>query len=343
MKLRCYSFILKNKGAFRVAHGSRTHTDTLIVSLERNGFKGLGEAAHVPYYGIEIKNSIEAINKISKDTYLQKDLDHESLNEFLVNKLGGNHFAICAVDMAYWDLKSQESGLILSDYIATKMSLEPNIRQLPLSNFTIGIGTLDEMVAKVKATDFPALKVKLGTNEDDKIIKAIRQNTDATLRIDANTGWKTSEAIYLSQVMLENDVEFIEQPFAREAYDDMEQLQQSVDAIFIADESCKFESDVENCIGAFDGVNIKLSKCGGLTPALRMITQARSYDMKIMIGCMTESSIGISALSHLLPYVDYADLDGALLIENDPALGVVIDKGVARFRKVGGHGGKLLE
>lgn len=341
MKLSCHPFTLKNRGAFRVAHGSRTHTDTLIVGIERNGFRGLGEAAHVPYYNIEVKSSIEAINRLAKNSFLQKDLDHESLNEFLVKKLGGNHFAICALDMAYWDLKAQEQGQNLTDYIATKTELIKNNGPLPLSNFTIGIGTIDEMVSKVKATDFPALKVKLGTSEDDKIIKAIRQNTDATLRIDANTGWKTSEALYLSQVMLENDVEFIEQPFVREAYREMEQLRQGVDAIFIADESCKFESDVENCIGAFDGINIKLSKCGGITPALRMIARARSYDMKIMIGCMTESSIGISALSHLLPYVDYADLDGALLIENDPAEGVVIDKGVACFVDGVGHGGVL--
>jgi L-alanine-DL-glutamate epimerase-like enolase superfamily enzyme len=197
------------------------------------------------------------------------------------------------------------------------------------------------MAEKAKASDFPIIKVKLGSAEDDMLIRSIRKATNAKLRVDANTGWRTSEAIYLSEVMNENKVEFIEQPFAREAYEEMAQLRQSVKATFIADESCKFEADLEKCIGAFDGINIKLSKCGGITPALRMIDKARSVGMKLMLGCMTESSIGISALAHLLPFVDYADLDGALLINNDPSDGVKIIKGEAIFTGGFGHGGGL--
>lgn len=341
MKISLYAITLATKGAFKIAHGSRTHTDTLIIGLEEDGIWGWGEAAHVPYYGISIERSIQEIKDISKDSYLDKNHSHEDFNAFLVHKLKGNHFAICAMDMAYWDLKAKQSEKTLSEYIQSSGLIHQKAGKLPLSSFTVGIGTATEMAEKAKASDFPIIKVKLGSAEDDKLIRSIRKATTATLRVDANTGWRTSEAIYLSEVMNENNVEFIEQPFAREAYEEMAVLRQSVKATFIADESCKFESDLEPCIGAFDGINIKLSKCGGITPALRMIDKARSVGMKLMIGCMTESSIGISALSHLLPFVDYADLDGALLINNDPADGVKIIKGEAIFTGGFGHGGEI--
>ncbi|SOE21774.1 L-alanine-DL-glutamate epimerase [Spirosomataceae bacterium TFI 002] len=341
MKINLHAITLENKGAFKIAHGSRTHTDTLIVGLEKDGITGWGEAAHVPYYGIDVERSVREIQSFAKDSFLDQNPSHEAFNDFLVEKLKGNHFAICAMDMAYWDLRAKQAEKTLSDYILSSGLLKQPAGRIPFSSFTIGIGTADEMAKKAKATDFPIIKVKLGTAEDDKLIRAIRKATNATLRIDANTGWRTSEAIYLSEVMNENGVEFIEQPFARDAYEEMSQLRQSVKAIFIADESCKFEADLEKCIGAFDGINIKLSKCGGITPTLRMIDKARNVDMKLMLGCMTESSIGISALSHLLPFVDYADLDGALLIKNDPAVGVKIVKGEAIFRGGFGHGGGL--
>lgn len=343
MKINLHAITLKNKGAFKIAHGSRTQTETLIIGLEEGGIIGWGEAAHVPYYGISVERSIKEIEAFAKDSFLNQNPSHEAFNDFFAEKLKGNHFAICALDMAYWDLKAKQAEKTLSEYILSSGLLKQKAGKMPFSSFTIGIGSAEEMAEKAKATGFPIIKVKLGTAEDDKLIRAIRKATKATLRIDANTGWRTSEAIYLSEVMNENKVEFIEQPFAREAYEEMAQLRQSVKAIFIADESCKYEADLEKCIGAFDGINIKLSKCGGITPALRMIDKARNAGMKLMIGCMTESSIGISALSHLLPFVDYADLDGALLINNDPATGVKIVKGEAIFADRFGHGGELLK
>jgi L-alanine-DL-glutamate epimerase-like enolase superfamily enzyme len=202
-------------------------------------------------------------------------------------------------------------------------NLDPT--QAPTTSYTIGMAPLDEMVAKLKEKPWPLYKIKLGTDHDLEIIRTLRQHTDATFRVDANTGWTAAQTIEYSHQLKALGVEFIEQPLVADAWADHRQVLAESALSIIADESCHVEADVARCANHFDGINIKLVKCGGLTPARRMIAQARQLGLKVMMGCMTESSVGISAIAHIAPLLDYVDMDGALLLAKDPAIGVVID------------------
>lgn len=211
------------------------------------------------------------------------------------------------------------------------------------SSYTIGIDSIEKMIAKLnELPDWKIYKIKLGTDRDVEIIRQLRQHTSATFRVDANCGWTAEETIENSHVLKELGVEFIEQPLAANA-DREEQKKVFEDSALpiVADESCLVEADVEKCVGRFHGVNVKLCKCGGLTPAARMLRQAKTFGMKTMVGCMVESSVGISAAAQLLPLLDYADLDGAVLISEDPADGVSVTNGAVRLGERFGNGVEL--
>lgn len=319
MKIETIAYRLKNKNPFRIAHGERTATDTLLVKLHFDKLTGIGEAAHVPYYGIHVNQSMKDLHALSLDHISQDLPSPEEFFHYAKNKLGNNHFALCALDMAFWDLICRLEKKSLLDRLNLHSSISTR------SSYTIGIGSLNEMIEKVRHSTFDILKIKLGTEEDAEIIREIKSITNAVLRVDANTGWQPNTAYELSLAMLENDVEFIEQPLPRESWKEMRNLKNTSSAIFIADESCMNLEDVNACADSFHGINIKLSKCGGISPALQMIKEAKRLNIKTMLGCMTESSVGISALAQLAPLVDYLDLDGALLIENDPAVGSYLD------------------
>ncbi len=326
---------LKNKHTFRIAHGVRKGVDTFIVSLSDGEFTGLGEATPVPYYGFsanDLKVLLEQHQK-SIETY---DLQGaEAFWEYMNPMLSTNRFAQCALDMAAHDLVAKRKGLPL--YKTWGL----NFDTIPLSNFTVGIDEIPIMVERMKEVDFPIYKIKLGTANDIEIIKELRKTTDALFRVDANCAWTVEETIANAKAFEHLGVEFIEQPLPHDCIDDMKSVINAINLPLIADESCITESDVENCHGKFDGVNIKLAKCGGLTPALRMIKQAKSLGLKTMVGCMTESSVGISAIAHLLPLLDYVDMDGSILISNDPAEGVVLNRGRAILPNRNGTGAEL--
>jgi L-alanine-DL-glutamate epimerase-like enolase superfamily enzyme len=213
--------------------------------------------------------------------------------------------------------------------------------KVPFSNYTLGIDEIPKMIEKMKEFDFPIYKIKLGTPNDIEIVKALRKETKAIFRVDANTSWSVEETVENSKKLLELGVEFIEQPLKADDFEGMKEVIKHTKLPIIADESCIVETDVERCIGHFSGVNIKLAKCGGITPALRMIKTARAAKMKVMMGCMTESSIGISAIAQLLPMLDYVDMDGAMLIANDPADGVTIENGKVFYPERNGIGAFL--
>ncbi len=199
------------------------------------------------------------------------------------------------------------------------------------------------MVAKLnEVPDWPVYKIKLGTADDIQIIRELRGHTDAVFRVDANCGWSVTETIENSIELKELGVEFIEQPLLANDFDGSRRVYQDSALPIIADESCISESDVERCSGCFHGVNIKLVKCGGITPARRMIQQARQLGLKAMVGCMTESTVGISAIAQLLPLLDYVDMDGAALLAHDIARGVVVDRGLCTFADENGNGVSLL-
>jgi len=213
------------------------------------------------------------------------------------------------------------------------------IDHYPTTNYTIGIANIDTMVTKMKERPWPIYKIKLGTENDLQIIKELRKCTDAIFRIDANCAWSAEETIDNAPQLKDLGVEFIEQPLKADNWEGMEKVMPHCVLPVIADESCIVEDDVEKCALHFNGINIKLTKCGGLTPALRMIKKAKALGLKVMVGCMTESSVGISAIAQLLPQLDYVDMDGALLLKEDIANGVQIkDDGSLIFPKLGGSG-----
>jgi L-alanine-DL-glutamate epimerase-like enolase superfamily enzyme len=196
-----------------------------------------------------------------------------------------------------------------------------------LTDYTIGIDSIDKMVSKLKEKPWPIYKIKVGTADDIGIVKALRENTDAILRVDANAGWDLDTALKLIPQLKELGVEFVEQPLAKDDWEGMKVLYKESLLPLFADEACVAEQDVEKCKGYFHSINIKLTKCSGITPARRMIKKARESDMKVMIGCMNESTIGSAAIAHLLPFIDYVDMDGPLLLEEDIATGIEYDSG----------------
>jgi L-alanine-DL-glutamate epimerase-like enolase superfamily enzyme len=218
-----------------------------------------------------------------------------------------------------------------------------NPADAPVSNYTIGIDTVDVMVAKMQAQPWPIYKIKLGTHHDLGIVRELRRHTEARFRVDANCGWTAEQTIRYSEELSKLGVEFIEQPLKADDWEGMKEVFAHSRLPVIADESCITEVDVARCKGYFHGINIKLTKCGGPTAALRMIVQARQWGMKVMMGCMTESSVGISAIAHLAPLLDYVDMDGALLIKNDLAEGAkATPQGVA-YTNRNGNGVQMLD
>lgn len=335
MKLGCHVVHLKNKHTFRIAHGSRTGVDTLIVSLSDEKYTGLGEATPVPYYGFHA-NDLKLLLESHRETIESYNLeDATSLWEFLNPVLSTNHFAQCALDIAAHDLVAKRHNLPLYQHWGLQLD------RLPISNYTVGIDDIPNMVKRMQEVDFPVYKVKLGTPHDVEIIKELRKHTNAVFRVDANCAWTIEETIGNAKAFEVLGVEFIEQPLPAASFSEMIEVKKYVNLPLIADESCIVESDVDKCQNRFDGVNIKLAKCGGLTPALRMIQRAKDLQLKTMVGCMTESSVGISAIAHLLPLLDYVDMDGSLLISNDPADGVYLDSGKAVFPNRNGTGAEL--
>ena len=321
MTCHYHSFNLAFRHPFTISRGTKTHQPTLIVELEHRGYKGYGEAPAISYYHIPVEKMIADLEE--KKPFIEKFAltDPERYWHYLHHLLPQNPFLVCALDIAAWDLFGQLRGQPLYRL----WNLDP--RRTPLTDFTIGIDTIDKMVAKMKETPWPIYKIKLGTPEDIAIMRALRGHTDAVFRVDANAGWTLEEALQILPVLQELNVEFVEQPLAKDNWEGMKVLYEKSPLPLIADEACVREEDVAACKGHFHGINIKLTKCSGITPARRMIAEARSYGMKVMVGSMNESTIGSAAIAHLLPELDYVDMDGPLLLKEDLGEGLVFDQG----------------
>ncbi len=335
MKLSIRTYQLQLAQTFRISHGARDVQPTMVVELSDGTNHGFGEATATSYYGLKLEDmaaTLEQLRPIIESVEMETP---ELLWEKLFPHLGAHPFIQCAIDVAAHDLFARQKSLPLYQL----WGLTPH--NLPLSNYTIGIGSIDEMVSKIKEKPWPVYKIKLGTSDDLAIIKALRKYTNATFRVDANTAWTAAQTIELAPELKALGVEFIEQPLKADDWDGMKQVHELSVLPIIADESCQVEADATKCHGFFHGINIKLMKCGGLTPARRMIQQAKALGMKVMVGCMTESSVGISAIAHLLPLLDYVDMDGALLLKEDIATGVCIDNGQVHYVEGAGTGVEL--
>lgn len=321
MKVQYWSYQLKFKHPFTISKGTKTHQPTLIVELEHRGIKGYGEAPAIAYYNIPVEKMIADLE--AKKMFVEKFAftDPERYWHYLHHLIPNNHFLVCALDIAAWDLYGKLKGKPLYQL------WNGDISKNPVTDYTIGIDSIDKMVAKLKEKPWPIYKIKVGTADDIAIVKALRENTDAILRVDANAAWDLETALQLIPRLKELGVELVEQPLAKDNWEGMKILHKASPLPLYADEACVYEQDVEKCRDHFHGINIKLTKCSGITPARRMITKARELDLKVMLGCMNESTVGSAAMAHLLPFIDQVDMDGPLLLEEDVATGLTYDFG----------------
>ena len=316
MKVFYKHFNLPFQYPFTISKGTKTQQSTLVVALEHFGIKGYGEAPAIAYYNISVEKMIEDLER--KKLFVEKFAfsDPERYWHYLHHLLPANPFLVCALDMAAWDL----FGKIKRKPLFNIWGL--NVAKAPVTDYTIGIDTIEKMVEKMQAKPWPIYKIKVGVEGDIKMVEALRKHTNAIFRVDANAGWTLEQALEKIPILKELGVEFVEQPLAKDNWEGMKVLYEKSPLPLIADESCVVEQDVEKCHLYFNGINIKLTKCSGITPARRMITKARELNMKVMVGCMNESSVGTAAIAHLAPLLDYVDMDGPLLLAEDIAKGV---------------------
>ena len=342
MKLDLKSYELPIKHIFRIARGASSVTESLIVSISADGHTGYGEATANAYYNAtipELTADIESVRSLVEGFSVEEP---DTLIEELLPTLGkifrSSPFALCALDLAVHDLW----GKLRGEPVHKLWGLDSS--NAPLSNYTIGIDSIPKMVEKMQeVADWPLLKIKLGTDEDLSIVRELRKHSDAIFRVDANCGWTADQTIAYAPELKELGVEFIEQPLPAEDTEDAQRVREASVLPVMADESCVSEADVARCEGRFHGINIKLVKCGGLAPARRMVADARQRGLKVMAGCMTESTVGISALAQLAPMLDYVDMDGAALLSSDIASGVKVVAGKAVYPDRPGNGVEMLE
>jgi L-alanine-DL-glutamate epimerase-like enolase superfamily enzyme len=339
MQLQLHAYDLPLRHTFTISRESITSQPTLVVELSAVGISGYGEATANAYYGFTIERMARDLAGVrgAIEGFNSPD-DPAGLYDELQPLLKDDPFALCAVDQAAYDLWGKFEKL------PTWKLWGLSIDKIPDSDYTIGIDQIDVMVAKMNEfPGWPIYKIKLGTDRDLEIVRELRKHTGAIFRVDANCGWTADQTIRNSHELKPLGVEFIEQPLKADQWEAMRRVRAESALPIIADESCIVEGDVERCAGLFHGINIKLVKCGGLTPARRMIAKARQLGLSVMVGCMTESTVGISAIAQLLPLLDYVDMDGAVLLAQDIASGVSLDKGRCIYPGVPGNGVTLLE
>jgi L-alanine-DL-glutamate epimerase-like enolase superfamily enzyme len=293
----------------------------MVRLIDEDGVEGWGEAAPTKFYG-ETADSVLAALKVYGGVLPDDPFQIENAEAAWLRALGGNPSARSALSAALHDLIGKKLGVP----VYRLWGLDP--AAAPRSTFTIGIDTAEKIRAKVReAAEYPILKIKLGGDRDLEILEAIRGETDRELRVDANCGWTVKHALRMLPVLDEFKVTVLEQPLVPTDLDGLAMVRRHARIPVIADESCRVAADIPALVGKVDGINIKLAKCGSLREALRMIAMARAHHLMVMVGCMIESSIGITAAAHFTPLVDIVDLDGAALLSNDPFAGATIAGG----------------
>ncbi|MBE0539438.1 MAG: dipeptide epimerase [Ignavibacterium sp.] len=333
MKFSFKPYTLELKHVFTVAVNSRTTTPVMLTEIEYDGIKGYGEASMPPYLGESQETATAFLSKVNLEQF-NDPFEMEKILDYVDSIEEKNTAAKASVDIALHDLVGKlmnQPWYKIWGYDETKT---------PYTTFTIGIDTAEVVKQKVKeAAEFKVLKVKLGRDNDKEMIETIRSVTNVPLTVDVNQGWKDKHfALDMINWLSEKNIEFVEQPMPKEMVDDLAWLTQNSPLPIIGDESVQRIPDVIKAHGVFSGINIKLMKCTGMREANKMLNLARSLNMKVMIGCMTETSCAISAASQLSPMVDWADLDGALLIKNDPFEGVKVIDGKVTLNNYPGIG-----
>ena len=337
MKLRFYPYTLQLKHTFTLATSSRTTTPTMMVEVEKDGIVGYGEASMPPYLGESQESAKAFLSKVDLTKY-DNPFTLEDILKDIDAIAPGNPAAKASIDIA------------LHDWIGKKMGYPwyqiwgLNPTKTPVTSFTIGIDTKDVVRQKVKEADiYKVLKVKLGRENDKEMIETIREVTDKPITVDVNQGWKDKAyALNMIEWLATRGILFVEQPMPKEQVDDIAWLRSKSPLPIMGDEGVQRLPDVKKAVGVYDGINVKLMKCTGMREAYTMITLARALGMKVMLGCMTETSCAISAAAQLSPLVDWADLDGAVLIKNDLFDGASIVNGKVTLTDRPGIGIKKL-
>ncbi|MCF6158273.1 MAG: dipeptide epimerase [wastewater metagenome] len=323
MKLSFHPIALHLKHTFRIAREIRDVQNTVIIQLnDEDGICGYGEAAPTTFFGEDSNSVMETFGRAAGLLENADPFQIEDITARLAYTFPQDTAARAAIDMALHDLVARKLKIPLYKLFGL------NQHDTRVTSFTIGIDTIEKMCEKVEeAKDFPVLKIKAGTRNDIEILEELRKITKAVFRVDANTGWTVNEAIEKLHIMEELGVELVEQPFPAGDIESLRKIRGQVKIPVFADEDVKISADIPGLLGVVDGINIKLMKCGGIREAVRMIHTARVHGLKIMIGCNIESSLSVTAAAHIMSLVDYVDLDGHLLITNDPYAGVMVNKG----------------
>lgn len=322
LKLSYRPYELQLKHVFTVATNSRTTTPVVLTTLEYDGVKGFGEASMPPYLGESHESVLSFLSKVNMEQFRDPFLIEDIL-AYVDGIMPGNHAAKASLDIALHDL----TGKLLGQPWFRLWGLDP--QKTPVTSFTIGIDTADVVKEKtLEASGFKLLKIKMGRDNDKEMIDTVRSVTDVPVFVDVNQGWKDRNyALEMASYLSERGALFIEQPMPKEQVDDIAWLTERSPLPILADEALQTVEDLLPMKGVYSGINIKLMKCGGMQAAYKMITMARQMGMKILIGCMTETSCAVSAAAQLSPLVDWADLDGNLLISNDIYDGMTVVDG----------------
>ncbi len=337
MQLNYRIVTLKLEHPFGISRETITTQRSFIVELSQDGMTGYGEATENKYYNISVEGMEQRLLQIKDRISAYTLHSAEAFWSVLEPYLKDMPFLHCAIDMAATDLEGRLKGMPV--YKLWGLDIDG---ALPISNYTIALDTVEKMKEKLLEKPWPLYKVKLGTDHDIEIIRALRAITDAPFRVDANAAWGAEETIENSIALKALGVEFIEQPMHAFAWEEMEEVYRYSALPLIADEACRTFDDIAKCVGRFHGINVKLVKAGGMNPAHRMILEGRRLGLRTMVGCMTESSVGISGVCQFLPLLDYVDADGALLLSEDIAEGVKVLPEGYEFPEENGTGVQLL-
>jgi L-alanine-DL-glutamate epimerase-like enolase superfamily enzyme len=324
VKIDWETLAIEPEHPFRISRSVQERAERVWVRIEADGEEGWGEADPSPYYGETAETVTAALRRMRPAVETATEPEGlEGLERSLLAVARGDASAVAAVVAALYDLVGKRAGVP----VWRTLGLEPS--DAPPSSFTIGLDEPEAMAEKAsRAAAYPILKIKLGTDRDEAILEAVRGAApDRILRVDANAAWSAEEAVERSSRLADFGVEFVEQPLPPAEREGYRYLYERSPLPIIADESCIVARDIPGLVGQVHGINIKMAKCGGPREALRMIHTARACGLRVMLGCMLETTLGIAAAAHLAPLVDYADLDGAALLREDPFRGPHLDGG----------------